>query len=116
MRGLGVILSALVCVQWLIACEPGPARSLEPSPTQAPPTQAPALPPRPTAAPPALLPPSSPVSSPAAAAATPRPSLRVRTGLLGALSDSGLLIALAKGHFVDQGLDAQAVRFNSPTA
>ena len=40
---------------------------------------------------------------------------QVRSGQLGALSDSALLIAVARGFFAEQGLDHRLMQFSSPT-
>jgi ABC-type nitrate/sulfonate/bicarbonate transport system substrate-binding protein len=112
---LGAVVAALAV---LLACQAQAAEPSRPAPT-APVTPAPTAttppPPRPTAAPPALSPLSSPVASPAAVA-SPRPASPVRLGLLGALSDSGLLIAQDQGYFAERGLDPRLTLYDSPGA
>jgi NitT/TauT family transport system substrate-binding protein len=49
------------------------------------------------------------------AVATVRDSPRVRTGQLGALSDSGLLLGVVRGFYGEQGLDLHVTHYNSPS-
>src|SRR4051812_44248129 len=87
---------ALLCgVALAVACAPSPAA---PAPT-----------PAGAAAPTVATRPASP-STPAAAA---QPATLVRVGYLNSASDAGLLIAVDKGYFAEQGLDVQLERLDS---
>jgi NitT/TauT family transport system substrate-binding protein len=104
-----ILLLLLGCRQ----AEPQPTPLPTPTPLPLPTATSPP-PPRPTSAPPALSPASSPIPSPRALA-RPRQQPRVRVGKLGDLSDSGLLVGLAKGFFAEQGIDVQVVSFGRPS-
>lgn len=67
------------------------------------PAAAPTSPPRPATAPPAPTAPAAPASPQAGAAAPPT----VQIATLRAASDAGIFIALEKGYFAEQGIDAQ---------
>ena len=112
-------MSALGPVLFGCAPLPAPPATSVPTATARPlPTSTAPPPPRPTAAPPALSPASSPVAvaSPRAAIAAPRLPFRVRAAQLGALSDSGQAVGMARGYFAEQGLDLQLVPFSSPSS
>lgn len=106
----------LAAVLLLLACSSPPAPApptVIPSVTPEPSATAPP-PPRPTTAPPALSPASSPIaSSRVLVQGTPVASTRPRAAQLGALSDAGLAIGVAKGFFAEQGLDPQLAGFGS---
>jgi NitT/TauT family transport system substrate-binding protein len=113
------ILIAIGILALQLACAPArsEAAAPTPAPSPAPPPTAASHPPppRPTAAPAALSAASSPLPSPmTATSATPRQTPRVRAGQLGDLSDSGLLVGLAKGFYAEQAIDVQVVSFNAP--
>ncbi len=108
-RSVALLLASLMAVFGLAACSPAAA------PAGAPP---------PTAKPQASPAPASTAQAPLAATATPQPTpapqvkpldppVRVRVGNTGGVSSAGLLIALEKGYFLEEGLQVEFSNFRS---
>ena len=107
---------ATIWISALALCTVACARSAPPAaPTARPLSTAVAPPPpKPTSAPPSLSAPAEPFASPATAARRPSVvGLRPRVAVLGRLSEAGIVVGLAEGHFAAQGIEPQPVSVSS---
>ncbi len=113
MLSKGKIL-AVVLGMVLVVAACAPAAAPTPAPTKAPaaaPTTAPAA--APTAvAPAATKPPAAAATTPPAPTPTPKPAT-VTIGTIQTISEAGVYLAIEKGYFKEQGIDAKVANFRA---